>query len=281
MRIIEKIDILKKERKLLEGKSIGFVPTMGYLHDGHLSLVDKSKEENKITVVSIYVNPTQFGPHEDLDRYPRDLLRDSQMLRDRAVDYLFYPDSGEMYRENFSTFVVVEKLGSVLCGRSRPTHFKGVTTVVMKLFNIIRPSRAYFGLKDAQQAIIIKRMVGDLNIDTTIRVLPTIRDRDGLALSSRNAYLSKKDRQAAFLLPRTLEKVRKMIRNGLEDVGEIKKKIRRELEKDPMIKIEYVEVVDLNRLENLEKINPDSTLVAVAIRVGETRLIDNFVLGEI
>jgi pantoate--beta-alanine ligase len=281
MKVIEKIEIFRKERQTLEGRSIGLVPTMGYLHKGHLSLVEKSRDENEITVVSIFINPTQFGPHEDLNRYPRDFKRDAGLLQDRGVDYVFHPDEKEMYRDNYSTFVDVEKLGAVLCGKSRPAHFRGVTTVVSKLFHVVRPNRAYFGEKDAQQAVIIKRMIKDLDMDLTIRSLPIVRDPDGLALSSRNAYLSAEDRRAALALPGALKKAREMFGKGLANAVEIKKIIRLELEKNQMIEIEYVEVVDIVHLQPVDKIDPDNTLVAAAIRVGKTRLIDNFILGEI
>lgn len=281
MKIIEKIEKFRELRESLTTASIGLVPTMGYLHDGHFSLVDKSLDENEITVVSIFVNPIQFGPLEDLNRYPRDFKRDRDLLEDRGVEIVFYPDKEEMYRENFSTFVEVEKLGSVLCGKSRPTHFRGVTTVVLKLFNIIRPCRAYFGQKDAQQAIIIKRMVEDLDLDITIRTLPIVRDTDGLALSSRNAYLSPEDRQAALALPTALNRARQMFHTGVDNAAELKKAIKQELEKNSLIEIDYVEVIDLKYLRQIGKIDPENTLVAVAIRVGKTRLIDNFMLGEI
>jgi pantoate--beta-alanine ligase len=281
MKVIEKIEIFRKERQALEGRSVGLVPTMGYLHEGHLSLVEKSRDENEITVVSIFVNPTQFGPHEDLNRYPRDFKRDAGLLQNRGVEYVFHPDEKEMYRDDHSTFVDVEKLGTVLCGKSRPGHFRGVTTVVSKLFHIVRPNRAYFGEKDAQQAVIIKRMVKDLDMDVTIRTLPIVRDSDGLALSSRNAYLSAEDRRASLALPGALKKAREMIGKGLDSAAEIKKIIRQELEKNQMIGIEYVEVVDIVHLQPVDEIEPDNTLVAAAIRVGKTRLIDNFILGEI
>ena len=281
MRIIKKIDDLKKELFTLMGKKIGLIPTMGYIHEGHLSLIEQSIRENDINVVSIFVNPSQFGPNEDFNAYPRDMERDSKLLEERRVDILFSPDSGEMYPENFSTFVEVEKLSKVLCGRSRPIHFRGVCTVVLKLFNIVKPENVYFGAKDAQQAIIIKRMKEDLNLDISIKVMPIVRDEDGLALSSRNKYLSKEEREAALLMPEALKEANMLINNGLFEANKIREKIVRELKKNKCIKIDYIEIVNLKTLESLDKIDNNNTLVAVAIKLGETRLIDNFILGEI
>ncbi len=281
MRIIKKIDDLKKELFTLMGKKIGLVPTMGYLHEGHLSLINQSIKENDISVVSIFVNPFQFGPNEDFNAYPRDMERDSKLLEERRVDILFSPDSGEMYPENFSTFVEVEKLSKVLCGRSRPIHFRGVCTVVLKLFNIVKPENVYFGAKDAQQAVIIKRMKEDLNLDISIKVMPIVRDEDGLALSSRNKYLSKEEREAALLMPEALKEANMLINNGLFEANKIREKIVRELKKNKCIKIDYIEIVNLKTLESLDKIDNNNTLIAVAIKLGETRLIDNFILGEI
>jgi pantoate--beta-alanine ligase len=289
MKIIQTIDGVKKEIKKHQGQSIGFVPTMGYLHQGHLSLIEQSKKENDVTVVSIFVNPTQFGPNEDFNRYPRDLQRDEALLKELDVDLLFFPNSTEMYPSGYSTYVEVETMGKVLCGKSRPTHFRGVTTVVLKLFNIVNPTNAYFGQKDAQQAILLKRMATDLNLDITIKVMPIVRDTDGLALSSRNAYLSVEEREAALHLPRALAEAKREIEAGLKDTSKIKALIEKELKKSPLITIDYVEVVTLDRLENFPihqegqtvDINMNNTLVAAAVRVGKTRLIDNFILGEI
>ncbi len=281
MKTIKKIDSLRKELYLYVKKRIGLVPTMGYLHNGHLSLIDQSIKENDISVVSVFVNPYQFGPNEDFNVYPRDMERDLKLLEERGVDILFSPDSKEMYPENFSTFVEVEKLSKALCGKSRPTHFRGVCTVVLKLFNIVNPNNVYFGAKDAQQAVIIKRMKEDLNLDINIRVMPIVRDEDGLALSSRNRYLSKREREAALLMPEALKKVNILINNGVFDANEIRKKIVGELKKSKYIKIDYVEVVNLKTLKSVEIIDKENALVAAAIKVGETRLIDNFILGEI
>ncbi len=283
MNIFETIDQLKEElRKYkIRGQTIGFVPTMGYLHRGHLSLVEQSKKENDVTVVSIFVNPTQFGPGEDFDRYPRDPETDERLLRELEVDIVFYPAVKEIYPEGYATYVEVEKLGNVLCGKSRPTHFRGVTTVVLKLLNIVSPTCAYFGRKDAQQAIIIKKMVKDLNLDVTIQALPIVRDPDGLALSSRNAYLSAEERKAALSLSRALEKAKTEIDHGLRNASAIKELIQKEIGKYPLVTIDYIEVVSLDALEKIKTIAKDNTLAAGAIWAGKTRLIDNFTLGEI
>ena len=281
MKIIKKIDQIKKELREAGDKSIGLVPTMGYLHEGHISLIRRCKEENDVTVVSIFVNPSQFGPGEDFDSYPRDLDKDKILLQDLGVDVVFSPDADEIYPENYSTFAEVEKLGKVLCGNSRPTHFRGVVTIVLKLFNIITPQNTYFGQKDAQQAIIIKKMVKDLNLDLKVKILPIIRDKDGLALSSRNAYLSVEEREAALLLPRALDKARSRINEKNYVSSKILEEIKKELNKSELVEIDYVEIVDLDKLQKIDKIEEGNTLVAAAIRVGKTRLIDNFVLGEI
>ena len=283
MKIIETIDQLREELRKYktQGQTIGFVPTMGYLHRGHLSLVEQSKKENGVTVVSIFVNPTQFGPGEDFDRYPRDLEGDERLLKELAVDVVFYPAVKEIYPGDYATYVEVEKWGKVLCGKSRPTHFRGVATVVLKLLNIVSPTCAYFGRKDAQQAIIIKKMVKDLNLDVTIHTIPIVRDPDGLALSSRNAYLSAEERKAALSLSQALEKAKTEIHHGLRDASAIKELIRKEIGKYPQVTIDYVEVVSLDALEQIKTITLDNTLVAGAIWAGKTRLIDNFTLGEI
>lgn len=282
MKILETINQLREElRRYKSGQTIGFVPTMGYLHRGHLSLVEQCKKENDVTVASIFVNPAQFGPGEDFDRYPRNAERDEHLLRELGVDVVFYPAVKEIYPEGYATYVEVEKLGNVLCGKSRPTHFRGVTTVVLKLLNIVSPSCAYFGRKDAQQAIIIKKMVKDLNLDVIIQTMPIVRDPDGLALSSRNAYLSTDEREAALSLSRALKKAKVEIDQGLRDASAIKKIIQKEISKYPLVTIDYVEVVSLDALEKINTITVNNTLVAGAIGVGKTRLIDNFTLGEI
>jgi pantoate--beta-alanine ligase len=283
MKIIETIEQLREELRKYktQGQTIGFVPTMGYLHRGHLSLVEQSKKENEVTVVSIFVNPEQFGPGEDFERYPRDLEGDERLLKELATDVVFYPAVKEIYPGGYATYVEVEKWGKVMCGKSRPTHFRGVATVVLKLLNIVSPTRAYFGRKDAQQAIIIKKMVKDLNLDIIIQTIPIVRDPDGLALSSRNAYLSAGERKAALSLSRALEKAKTEIYHELRDASAIKELIRKEIGKYPQVIIDYVEVVSLDALEQIKTITVDNTLVAGAIWAGKTRLIDNFTLGEI
>ena len=283
MEILETIPRLREILNLHRdrGQSIGFVPTMGYLHRGHMALVEQCKKENDITVVSIFVNPTQFGPNEDFDRYPRDLEGDERLLREAGVDILFYPGLNEVYPQDYATYIQVEKLDHMLCGKSRPTHFRGVATVVLKLLNMVAPRRAYFGRKDAQQAIIIKKMVWDLNLEVSIRTIPIVRDPDGLALSSRNAYLSAEERQAALSLSRALEKARAAIAGGLRDATAITGLLREDVGRSPLITIDYLEMVSLDRLEPIAAVEPGNTLVAGAIWVGKTRLIDNFILGEI
>jgi len=280
MKVLTTIAALKDELKQRRERSVGLVPTMGFLHEGHRSLVRACRKENDICVVSIYVNPAQFGPREDLERYPRDMARDRALLEKEGVDIQFAPENNEMYPPGYATYTEVERLGAALCGRSRPTHFRGVATVVLKLFHIVNPDRAYFGRKDAQQAIIIKRMARDLDMDTAIRVLPIVRDADGLALSSRNVYLTPSERQAARRLPLALELAEEMIRQRIHDSNRIIETIRHELGKEQLIDIEYVEAVDFD-LRPLAAVNTTGMLIACAIRIGRTRLIDNLTLGEI
>ncbi|MCX8083577.1 MAG: pantoate--beta-alanine ligase [Calditerrivibrio sp.] len=256
------------------GKSIGFVPTMGYLHEGHISLVRASKKENNITVVSIFVNPTQFGPNEDLERYPRDFERDEYLLRKEGVDIVFYPSVEEIYPKGYSTYIDVERITGHLCGPKRPGHFRGVATVVCKLFNIVKPDRAYFGLKDYQQVLVIKRMVADLNMDVQIIAMPIIREVDGLAMSSRNVYLSGEERESALSLFRSFTIVDKAITEGIRDSKIIKKMVSDFILSHPFTKIDYVEIVDPNTLEHIDIIDRDF-LVALAVFVNKTRLIDN------
>lgn len=283
MKTIRTIRDMKTVRREYGGQTVGLVPTMGYLHAGHLSLVEASVKANDATFVSIFVNPTQFAPTEDFTQYPRDLERDEALLNELGTDLVFYPSAEEMYPPGHSTHVDVEKYNAVLCGQSRPTHFRGVATVVLKLFNILTPTRAYFGQKDAQQAILLKRMTADLHLDTVIHVQPIVRDTDGLALSSRNIYLSPAEREAALHLPRTLDAAKAQIDDGLENVFEITAIIRDGLKHSPLLTIDYVEVVTLDGLEPFpgHAVDPADTLVAAAVRVGKTRLIDNFILGEI
>ena len=281
MEIIETIGQMKRIIRNLqqEGKKIGFVPTMGYLHEGHLSLVRACRRENDIAVVSIFVNPIQFGPQEDFDRYPRDLSRDQALLEKEKVDYLFYPSAQEMYPAGYRTYVEVTGLQDVLCGRSRPGHFRGVATVVLKLFNIVRPDVAYFGQKDAQQAVIIRRLVRDLNLDVEIRVMPIVRDGDGLALSSRNTYLSAEERKASLAIPRSLEVARRLMEEGERDASVIKARIEEIIKAEPLLRIDYIEIVDPEELQPIEKIT-DEALIALAVYCGETRLIDNLKISK-
>ncbi|MFZ2052824.1 MAG: pantoate--beta-alanine ligase [Candidatus Aminicenantales bacterium] len=259
------------------GRTIGFVPTMGYLHDGHLSLVRESRKRADATVVSIFVNPLQFGPQEDFRRYPRDRGRDEALLEKAGVDILFHPGDLDMYPEGYRTRVEVTGLQDKLCGRSRPGHFKGVATVVLKLFNIVRPDQAFFGQKDAQQAIILRRMAEDLNLDVKIAVLPTVREPDGLAISSRNSYLNPEERRAALVLFRSLEEARRMFVRGERGAGPIREQMLRTIGSESLAKVDYVEIVDLRTIEPVDRIESD-VLIDVAVLIGSTRLIDNTIL---
>ncbi|MDF1535652.1 MAG: pantoate--beta-alanine ligase [bacterium] len=262
-----------------EGDRIGFVPTMGYLHEGHLSLMRRARNDNHALVVSIFVNPTQFGPNEDYDAYPRDLEEDTSMLREVGCDVLFTPTVEEMYPDGSATTVSVAALTDNLCGASRPGHFDGVTTVVNKLFNITRPHRAYFGLKDYQQYLVIRRMAADLDMDVEVIGLPTVREPDGLAMSSRNAYLSARERESALALSRSLEIAREMVAEGIMDPSVIKKKVIEMIDEQPLLTIDYVNVVDAETLAPIDAIDKPA-LLAMAVRVGPARLIDNTVLLE-
>ena len=259
------------------GQSVGFVPTMGFLHEGHLSLVRAAKAQTDRTVVSVFVNPTQFGPGEDLDRYPRDLARDRALLEREGVDVLFCPSREEMYPAGFRTSVEVRGLQDRLCGRTRTGHFAGVATVVLKLFEIVRPDAAFFGQKDAQQAVLLRRMALDLNLDLEVRVRPTVREKDGLALSSRNGYLSPEERAAAPVLFRSLERARELYEAGERDAGRIGEAVSGVIAGEPLAAVEYVEVVDPAELLPLERIE-SGALVALAVRFGATRLIDNILI---
>jgi len=264
----------------LKGKTIGFVPTMGYLHEGHLSLIRKARKENDLVVVSIFVNPIQFGPKEDFKRYPRDLKRDMKMAEEVGADLIFYPDAKDMYPDGFKTYVNVEELSDKLCGKFRPGHFKGVATVVAKLFNIVSPDIAYFGQKDAQQAIIIKRMVKDLNIPIKIKVLPIVREKDGLAMSSRNTYLNGKEREDALVLYQALNLAKDLIKRGITDTDKIIKRMRQLIKKKKNTKIDYIEIVEMDNLNPLKVIS-DNCLIALAVWIGKTRLIDNMIINKL
>jgi len=258
-----------------EGRIIGLVPTMGYLHDGHLSLIKKARRENDIVIMSNFVNPLQFGPKEDFATYPRDLDRDNKLAESAGVDYVFAPTTEEMYPQGYDTYVEVKgPITEKMCGKSRPGHFKGVTTVVLKLFLITQPDRAYFGQKDAQQAIVIRKMVTDLNVPVKIITCPIIREEDGLALSSRNTYLSSEERLQALTLPRALSAGRDMIMKGETDPQKVRLHIKQILESSPGIRVDYVEVVDGDDLSDLSVIK-GKVLLAAAVYVGKTRLIDN------
>lgn len=259
----------------LEGLKIGFVPTMGYLHEGHKSLIDRAVKENDRVVVSIFVNPTQFGPKEDLANYPRDLERDASLCSDSGVDLIFAPEVDEMYFDDFCSFVDMEGLTKGLCGKSRPIHFRGVCTIVCKLFNIVSPDNAYFGEKDAQQLAVIKRMVRDLNFDVNVIGCPIVRENDGLAKSSRNTYLNDEERKAATILNKALKLGKEALDNGLRECSELVDIINKEIQLEPLAKVDYVEVVDSSSMENLDIIE-NNVLVAIAVYIGKTRLIDNF-----
>jgi pantoate--beta-alanine ligase len=265
------------------GRRIGFVPTMGALHEGHLSLMSRARQMCDVVIISVFVNPIQFGPNEDFDRYPRDLARDAELASAQGVDFIFAPSSEDMFAEGFSTYVQVEGLSDKLEGVARPGHFRGVATVVNKLFNIVRPHFAFFGRKDAQQAIIIKRMVRDLCLDVEIVVGPTVREEDGLALSSRNLYLSPDERKAATVLYRALEHCRLLYASGERDSTRLIHAMRSIIEAEPRARIDYVAITDAEHLDPLSAIPPDKpTLVSMAVFIGTTRLIDNIVLnGEI
>jgi pantoate--beta-alanine ligase len=255
--------------------SIGLVPTMGFLHEGHVSLINKARQENDKVVVSVFVNPTQFGPNEDYDKYPKNQERDREICERAGVDLVFAPSVTEMYPSNNLAFVDITELGEELCGAKRPGHFRGVCTIVSKLFNIITPDRAYFGEKDRQQLIIIERMVKDLNYNIQIVPCPTVREEDGLAMSSRNAYLSEEERRAARVIPESLNLAYQTIAGGERKAAVIKDLINKKIKAEPLAEIDYIEVVDGSRLKPVTFINPP-VVVAVAVYIGATRLIDNF-----
>lgn len=258
-------------------ETIGFVPTMGYLHRGHLELVRRALAENNATVVSIFVNPAQFGPSEDFDTYPRDEDRDLQLLKELGVDCVFIPSERVIYPEGYSTYVHVERLTDYLCGAKRPGHFKGVATVVTKLFNIVSPDRAYFGQKDAQQFRVLRRMVLDLNMNVEMVEIPTVREEDGLAMSSRNRYLSNSERREALLIREALDKGLEMIMEGTHSVSGIRDELGKILRKGKHVFVDYIEIVDEKNLSPVERLDND-VILAIAVFVGKTRLIDNEVI---
>ncbi len=280
MELIRRVSLMREisREKRGRGKKIALVPTMGALHDGHLSLVRRARDLADIVVVSIFVNPTQFGPREDYERYPRDLARDADLCIAEGVDYVFAPEANDMYPPGYRTWVEVEGLSSVLEGASRPGHFRGVCTVVLKLLNIVRPHFALFGQKDAQQAIIVRRMVRDLNVDVELVVCETVRQPDGLALSSRNAYLSPEDRAAATVLFRALERARVLVEDeGETDAARVEREVREVLAGEPRVRVDYVALVDEDDLQPVERIERP-VLVALAAWLGDTRLIDNVIV---
>lgn len=276
MKIVKSIDELRKDLKgyKLEGKSIGLVPTMGFLHEGHASLIRKARAENDIVVVSDFINPIQFGPKEDLKTYPRDLESDSKLCENIGVDFIFAPEASEMYHDR-KTFVDIEDMSSNLCGAKRPGHFRGVCTVCTKLFNITGADRAYFGQKDAQQVAIIKKVVFDLNIPIEIIPCPIVREDDGLALSSRNTYLSDKERKAALCLSKAIFKGEELAKNGAS-VSEVLEKMKEIISSEKLAKIDYISAVDLATMKD-SKDFADDRLIAIAVFIGKTRLIDNFI----
>lgn len=278
MKTIENLSELKQELSKLE-RPVGFVPTMGYLHDGHLSLVEKARNQNASVVVSIFANPTQFAPDEDLDDYPRDIDRDLELLEKSGADLVWIPTVDVMYPEGYQTWVDVEQLAKLLEGSYRPTHFRGVTTVVSKLFNAVGPERAYFGQKDAQQAAVIQRMVRDLNYPIEIIICPIVREPDGLAMSSRNIYLDREERLAARCLSRGLNLARDAYRNGERRAETLKKIVSAEVELEELAQLQYVSCADLESLEELGEDIQDC-LISLAVFVGGTRLIDNIILGK-
>ncbi|MDO4481720.1 MAG: pantoate--beta-alanine ligase [Bacillota bacterium] len=279
MQVVKTVDEIRKMVKSWrkEGLSVGLVPTMGFLHEGHKSLILRAAAENDRVVVSDFVNPTQFGPGEDLESYPRDINRDAALCEEAGASVIFNPEPSEMYAPDFSTYVNMENLSKGLCGKTRPIHFRGVCTVVSKLFNIVSPDRAYFGQKDAQQLAIIRRMVRDLNIDIEIVGCPIIRESDGLAKSSRNTYLNPEERQAALCLSRAVKLGEKMAAEGEKDADRIVSEMISLIQAEPLAKIDYVEAVNGVTIEPVHKIE-GTVLVAMAVYIGKTRLIDNFII---
>lgn len=276
MNVVVTFEELRQKRAELP-EPVGFVPTMGYLHAGHLSLVERARQECASVVVSIFVNPTQFGPNEDLARYPRDLPRDLSMLQEAGVDLVWTPTPEEMYPPNFQTWVTVEHLAAPLEGAHRPGHFRGVTTVVTKLFNAVQPHKAYFGQKDAQQAAVIRQMTRDLNFPIEIVVCPTVREADGLAMSSRNTYLNPEERRAATVLFRALSAAEAAYRQGERDAETLRRIVRQVIESEPLARLQYVSCADLKTLQELERVE-SKALLSLAVFIGQTRLIDNFIL---
>jgi len=274
--VSEMKQIVKNFKK--EGKTIGFVPTMGYLHQGHLSLLDAANKENDIVVLSIFVNPTQFAPNEDLDKYPRDFERDSELAKEHGTDVIFFPTPEIMYPNGYNSYVISERLDKNLCGAKRPGHFKGVMTVVLKLFNIVSPDNTYFGQKDIQQARIIEQMIEDFNLDVKLHIMPIIREQDGLAMSSRNVYLSENERAQATVLFESLRHAKKLFEQGEKTSETIKKEVEKTINKASLAKVDYVELVDYKNLNELKGEIKGKSILALAVYFGKTRLIDNIIL---
>ena len=282
MKVVDTIPRMSTLVKIFkkEGKSISLVPTMGYLHEGHLSLVRAARKHTDVVIMSIFVNPIQFGPKEDFEKYPRDLKRDEQLATSAGADIIFNPSVKDIYPAGYSTYVNVENLTDTLCGSSRPGHFKGVTTVVAKLFEIVRPDIAYFGQKDAQQAIIIKKMADDLNMGIEIKIMPIIREPDGLAMSSRNVHLSEEERKDALVLRGALKRAEEAIGAGERDPKKVIKIMQELMKKVPSAKIDYISIVDTRSLKEMKTMSGE-VLVALAVFIGRTRLIDNIILKGI
>ncbi|RKY83862.1 pantoate--beta-alanine ligase [candidate division KSB1 bacterium] len=278
--IIKKIKEMQKRAESFRrmGKRIGLVPTMGFLHEGHLSLIRNIRNDCDVLVVSIFVNPTQFGPGEDFKEYPRDFERDKKLINENGGDIIFAPDTEEIYGKNYLTFVKVRELSEIMCGRSRPTHFEGVTTIVAKLFNIVKPHIAIFGQKDAQQAVIIKKMVNDLNFDVEIKISPIVREKSGIAMSSRNTYLNNNEKEQALALYKSLLIAREEISKGERKSEGIKEKMKNCFEKYPDVKLEYIEIRDFDTLKDLNHLK-GNVLIAVAAKIGCARLIDNIIVN--
>lgn len=276
MKVLKKVDEVKKlsNQWRKEGKTVGLVPTMGYLHEGHMSLIERCRKENDKVIVSIFVNPAQFGENEDLDAYPKDFQKDKTLCEKAGADLIFNPDTDEMY-SNQRTYVNIDGLSDYLCGKSRPIHFRGVCTVVSKLFMITNPDNAYFGQKDAQQLAIIKKMVKDLNFDVNIVGCPIVREEDGLAKSSRNVYLNPEERKAALCLSKAIT-AGKLLANSETDADKVKNEMIKIIETEPLAKIDYVEIVDNETMQPVSEIK-DNTLAAMAVYIGKARLLDNFV----
>jgi pantoate--beta-alanine ligase len=278
MEVIADIETLRRARTRFD--HVGFVPTMGFLHEGHLSLVRRSRAECSATIASIFVNPAQFGPQEDFASYPRDMERDLQLLRDAGVDLVFTPTTETIYPAGFSTSVAVQGVSEMLEGASRPVFFQGVATVVCKLLNMVQPQRAYFGQKDAQQCVVVRKMVRDLNIPTEIVVCPTVREADGLAMSSRNAYLSPEERKAAPILYHALSAAKEQYEAGERNAQALQNIMQQVLDSQPLVQIDYVSVAHSHTLQELDEVGEEGALLSMAVRIGPARLIDNLLLTE-